>query len=75
MSDRLIWSTRSASQRTVEADDPLLKGLPEPVDRLAALTRRHADGARVVRVPAEAQLDRAVVLRLPGGPTHVVRRR
>ena len=27
---------------TVEADDPLLKGLPEPADRLAALTRQHS---------------------------------
>jgi Fe-S cluster assembly protein SufD len=51
---------------TVEADDPLLKGLPEPVDRLAALTRRNAGGATVLRVPAEAQLDRPVVLRLTG---------
>jgi Fe-S cluster assembly protein SufD len=51
---------------TVEAGDPLLKGLPEPVDRLAAITRRHADGAAVLRVPAEAQLDRPVSLRLAG---------
>jgi Fe-S cluster assembly protein SufD len=51
---------------TVEADDPLLKGLPEPVDRLAALTRRNAEGAQVVRVAAEAELDRPVVLRLAG---------
>jgi Fe-S cluster assembly protein SufD len=51
---------------TVEADDPLLKGLPEPADRLAALTRRHSDGATVVRVAAEAQLDRPVALGLAG---------
>jgi Fe-S cluster assembly protein SufD len=51
---------------TVDADDPLLKGLPEPADRLAALTRRYAQGATVVRVPAEAQLDRPVGLRLAG---------
>jgi Fe-S cluster assembly protein SufD len=51
---------------TVEADEPLLKGLPEPADRLAALTRRHAEGATVVRVPAEAQLDRPVTLKLAG---------
>jgi Fe-S cluster assembly protein SufD len=50
----------------VEADDPLLKGLPEPVDRLAALTRQRADGATVVRVAAEAQLDRPVTLGLAG---------
>jgi Fe-S cluster assembly protein SufD len=51
---------------TVEAGDPLLKGLPEPVDRLAALARRNAGGATVVRVAAEAQLDRPVVLGLSG---------
>src|SRR4051812_49489024 len=51
---------------TVEADDPLLKGLPEPVDRLAALARRRSGGAAVVHVAAEAQLDRPVVLGLSG---------
>jgi Fe-S cluster assembly protein SufD len=51
---------------TVEADDPLLKALPEPVDRLAALTRQNAEGATVVRVAAEAQLDRPVSLRFAG---------
>src|SRR4051794_41591366 len=35
---------------TVEADDPLLKGLPEPADRLAAPARRRRGGAAVVRV-------------------------
>jgi Fe-S cluster assembly protein SufD len=50
----------------VEADDPLLKGLPEPADRLAALARRNSDGATVVRVAGEAQLDRPVTLRLAG---------
>jgi len=62
-----------AEQTTVEADDPLLKGLPEPADRLAALTRRYADGATVVRVAPEAQLDRPVTLGLSGaGGDHVV---
>jgi Fe-S cluster assembly protein SufD len=50
----------------VEADDPLLKGLPEPADALAALTRQRSGGATVVRVPAEAQLDRPVTVRLTG---------
>jgi Fe-S cluster assembly protein SufD len=60
-------------QTTVEADDPLLKGLPEPADRLAALTRRYADGATVVRVAPEAQLDRPVTLGLSGaGGDYVV---
>jgi Fe-S cluster assembly protein SufD len=50
----------------VEADDPLLKGLPEPSDRLAALARQRAEGATVVRVAKEAQLDRPVTLGLAG---------
>ncbi|MGY1605837.1 MULTISPECIES: Fe-S cluster assembly protein SufD [unclassified Geodermatophilus] len=51
---------------SVDADDPLLKGLPEPVDRLAALTRQRSGGAAVVRVAAEARPDRPVTLRLSG---------
>src|SRR5688572_17553426 len=47
---------------SVDAGDPLLKTLPEPADRLAALARQHSDGAVVIRVPAEAQLDRPVTL-------------
>jgi Fe-S cluster assembly protein SufD len=57
---------------SVEAGDPLLKGLPEPVDRLAALTRQRSGGATVVRVAAEAQLDRPVTLRLAGTGDDVV---
>jgi Fe-S cluster assembly protein SufD len=51
---------------SVDADDPLLKGLPEPADRLAALARQRSGGAAVIRVPAEAQLDRPVTLGLSG---------
>ncbi|SDN83594.1 Fe-S cluster assembly protein SufD [Geodermatophilus sp. DSM 45219] len=65
----LQWDTdlpEGVELTSVEADDPLLKGLPEPVDRLAALARQRSGGAAVVRVPAEAQLDRPVTLRLSG---------
>jgi Fe-S cluster assembly protein SufD len=55
-----------AELTSVEADDPLLKGLPEPVDRLAAMARQRSGGAAVVRVAAEAQLDRPVTLGLIG---------
>ncbi|MCW2742193.1 MAG: sufD [Blastococcus sp.] len=51
---------------SVDADDPLLKGLPEPVDRLAALTRQRSGGATVVRIAKEAVLDRPVTLALAG---------
>jgi Fe-S cluster assembly protein SufD len=66
---QLTWTTdlpEGVELSTVDAGDPLLKSLPEPVDRLAALTRQRSGGASVVRVPAEAQLDRPVVLGLAG---------
>jgi Fe-S cluster assembly protein SufD len=50
----------------VAADDPLLKGLPEPVDRLAARARQNSSGATVVRIATEAVLDRPVRLGLSG---------
>ena len=65
----LTWTTdlpEGVELTSVEAGDPLLKGLPEPADRLAALTRQRSGGAAVVRVPAEAQLDRPVTLGLAG---------
>lgn len=65
----LTWTTdlpEGVELTSVEAGDPLLKGLPEPVDRLAALTRQRAGGAAVVRVATEAQLDRPVTLGLAG---------
>ncbi|MGY1652218.1 Fe-S cluster assembly protein SufD [Geodermatophilus sp. SYSU D01119] len=65
----LAWTTdlpEGAELTSVDADDPLLKGLPEPVDRLAALARARSGGAAVVRVAAEAQLDRPLTLGLAG---------
>ncbi|WP_369253028.1 Fe-S cluster assembly protein SufD [Geodermatophilus amargosae] len=65
----LTWTTdlpEGVELVSVDADDPLLKGLPEPVDRLAALARQRSGGAAVVRVAREAQLDRPVTLGLAG---------
>ncbi|MGY1826505.1 Fe-S cluster assembly protein SufD [Blastococcus sp. SYSU DS0541] len=65
----LTWTTdlpEGVELTSAEAGDPLLKELPEPVDRLAALARQRSGGAAVVRVPAEAQLDRPVTLGLAG---------
>ncbi|HYG93473.1 MAG TPA: Fe-S cluster assembly protein SufD [Nocardioides sp.] len=65
----LTWTTdlpEGVELTSVDAGDPLLKGLPEPADRLAALARQRSGGAAVVRVPAEAQLDRPVTLGLAG---------
>ena len=65
----LAWDTdlpQGVDLTSVEADDPLLKELPEPGDRLAALARQRSGGAAVVRVAPEAQLDRPVTLRLSG---------
>jgi Fe-S cluster assembly protein SufD len=65
----LTWVTdlpEGVELTSVDAGDPLLKALPEPADRLAALARQRSDGAAVIRVAAEAQLDRAVTLGLSG---------
>src|SRR3712207_2983868 len=65
----LSWTTdlpEGVELTSVEADDPLLKGLPEPGDRLAALARQRSGGAAVVRIAPEAQLDRPVTLGLAG---------
>ncbi|TFV73837.1 Fe-S cluster assembly protein SufD [Blastococcus sp. CT_GayMR19] len=65
----LTWVTdlpEGVELTSVDADDPLLKGLPEPADRLAALARQRSDGAAVIRIAAEAQLDRPVTLGLSG---------
>jgi Fe-S cluster assembly protein SufD len=65
----LLWDTdlpEGAELTSVPAGDPLLKGLPEPVDRLAALARQRSNGAAVVRIAKEAVLDRPVTLRLSG---------
>ncbi|CCH89021.1 FeS assembly protein SufD [Modestobacter italicus] len=66
---RLQWETdlpEGVELTSVPAGDPLLDGLPEPVDRLAALTRVNSDGADVLRIAKEAVLDRPVSLRLSG---------
>jgi Fe-S cluster assembly protein SufD len=67
--EHLTWVTdlpEGVELISVDGDDPLLKGLPEPADRLAALARQRSGGAAVVRVPSEAQLDRPVTLGLSG---------
>jgi Fe-S cluster assembly protein SufD len=66
---QLTWTTdlpEGVELSRVDAGDPLLKGLPEPVDRLAAQTRQNAAGATVVRIAKEAVLDRPVTLGLAG---------
>ncbi|MGY2066663.1 Fe-S cluster assembly protein SufD [Blastococcus sp. SYSU DS0619] len=65
----LSWTTdlpEGVELTSVEAGDPLLKSLPDPVDRLAALARQRSGGAAVVRVAQEAQVDRPVTLGLAG---------
>src|SRR3954447_13034885 len=68
----LQWDTdlpEGVELTSVAAGDPLLKGLPEPVDRLAALTRQRSNGAAVLRIAKEAVLDRPVRLGLSGTGT------
>jgi Fe-S cluster assembly protein SufD len=65
----LKWSTdlpAGVELTTVGAEDPLLRTVPKPVDRIAALALRNSDGAVVVRIPAGAELAEPVLLRLSG---------
>ncbi|RKS84191.1 Fe-S cluster assembly protein SufD [Motilibacter peucedani] len=52
--------------RTVGADDPFLRSVPAPVDRVSAFAATRSEGALVVSVPKEAQLDEPAVVRLTG---------
>ena len=65
----LDWSTdvpAGVEVLAVDADDPVRKDVPEPVDRLSALAMSRAGGAVVVRVPARSEVAEPVVLRLHG---------
>ena len=53
-------------QQTLAAGDPLLGSVPAPVDRLGALALEQSGGAVLIRVPAEAQLDAPIRVRLHG---------
>jgi Fe-S cluster assembly protein SufD len=48
------------------SDDPSFGELPEPVDRLSALSYTRAGGAAVLRIQKAAQLDEPVVVHLRG---------
>jgi Fe-S cluster assembly protein SufD len=65
----LKWSTDlpvGVELTSVGADDPLLRNVPKPVDRISALALRNSDGAVVVRVPADTELTEPAILRLTG---------
>jgi len=51
------------------ADDPLVAGVPLPMDRLGALALARSGGALVVRVPKGLEAQGPVVLRLTGQGT------
>ena len=66
---QLKWSTdlpAGVELTTVGADDPLLRTVPKPVDRVAALALQNSNGAVVVRIPADTELTEPTVLRLSG---------
>jgi len=50
----------------VAAGDPLLRAVPTPADRIAALAVAQSAGALVVRVPADATPERPATVRLTG---------
>jgi Fe-S cluster assembly protein SufD len=53
----------------VDADDPVRTVAPAPVDRAAALAFEHARGATVVKVPANVELAKPVVIERKGNGT------
>ncbi len=66
---RLRWTYELPSGvelLTVAADEPVLGLLPEPVDKLAALAVANADGATVLRIPANAEIAQPIVIDLTG---------
>src|SRR5690242_19211818 len=61
--NHLKWTTElpaGVELTTVGADDPLLRNVPKPVDRIGALALRNGGGAIVLRIPANAELDEPV---------------
>jgi Fe-S cluster assembly protein SufD len=46
----------------VPADDPIRTAVPPPVDRVAVLAFARAAGATVLRVPANAEVDRPILI-------------
>lgn len=67
----LAWTTslpEGVSLDTVPAGDPLLRRVPTPVDRLAALAMNASDGAVLVSVPEGLECAEPVSLLLTGAP-------
>jgi Fe-S cluster assembly protein SufD len=65
----LEWKTEvpeGVELTTIGPADPRVREVPAPIDRLAALAVARCDGAALLRIPAEAELDRPVFLRLRG---------
>ncbi|HVX68909.1 MAG TPA: Fe-S cluster assembly protein SufD [Mycobacteriales bacterium] len=50
----------------VAADDPIRTAVPAPVDRVAVLAHAHAAGATVLRVPANAEVSRPILIERHG---------
>jgi Fe-S cluster assembly protein SufD len=72
---RLEWDAdlpAGVEVRTVPAGDPLLREVPQPLDRLAALALANSGGAVVVRVPRGATPEEPVLVRLRGTGKEVV---
>jgi Fe-S cluster assembly protein SufD len=66
---QLKWDTdlpAGVELTSVGAGDPLLRSVPKPVDRIAALALQNSNGAVVVRIPADTELTEPAVLRLTG---------
>ena len=65
----LDWEVKAPAQVTtsqVTTEQAIALGGPAPVDRIAAIAVANAEGAVLVEVPAEAELDQPVVITLTG---------
>ena len=58
--------------RTASPDEVRASGAPAPGDRAAAVAAAHSGGVTVLDIPAEAELDEPVRVRLHGGDHEVV---
>ncbi|GAB3267670.1 Fe-S cluster assembly protein SufD [Kineosporia babensis] len=71
----LSWTTdlpEGVTLTSVGAEDALLRTVPKVFDRVGALALQNSTGAVVVKVAANAELDRPVVLKLHGSGADVV---
>jgi len=64
-----VDAPEAVTTRPISTEQAIALGGPAPVDRIAAYAVANAEGAVLVEVPAEAELDRPVLITLTGSGT------